>query len=144
MCIVLLQDYSGAALDEKIAQKEVDTEALAATMPVVAAEQKYSWQDMAWVAGPVIGSVVGATILVGVWYMLKRKPCVAGNPVPVDAAGQLPAAASSAAKYAAGSAASQASDGGPPRSEAKVCTCLHVNCLHSNKRDAAAGFHGVS
>jgi hypothetical protein len=116
-----LQDYSGAALDDKIAKKEVDTAALAAMMPKDGAEQKHSWQDWAWVAGPVVGSVVGATILVGVWYMLKRKPCVARNAVPVDAAGQLPAAASSAAKYTAGSAASQASDGSTPRSETKVC-----------------------
>jgi hypothetical protein len=103
--------------------KEVDTAALTSlmsTLGVDSAAQPAPY--LGWIAGSVIGGVVGLALVgTGVWYLVTHAR-QGGLPVSANAAGtdaglRLPRVAD---KYAVGQSQEVASDGGTPTSTAQV------------------------
>jgi hypothetical protein len=147
-----LQAFSADALAALTAAKVVDEGALSAMFALLGQPdaEPATKPSNAWIAGPVVGGVAGAAILIGaVWLLVRRKRSAPGT---ADAAVAAPAAAAvpvdagtrvtrrGAAKYAVstpaaaeGSAAEGASsDGETPRSGAQVrrrdCLRCSLSC----------------
>lgn len=124
-----LQAFTGAALAQLVANKAVDTAAIAAVMSTLGVQDPASTPqpNYAWIAGPVLGGVAGAAILVGVIWLLHKRN------MEIEAGRQFSAAGADGAvrvrraedKYAAPDPVQQhhGSDGGTPHSAAQVGFC---------------------
>lgn len=132
LCHAHPQEYTGRGLQQKVDAKQVDTTAIQALMqlldvtdPAAAAAPKPNY---AWIAGPVVGGVAGAAILVGIVFWLHARNSAiqapAFNAAGTDAAVRVRRVAD---KYAVQGATEEAasSDGGTPHSTtAQVCHVL--------------------
>lgn len=135
LCHAHPQEYTGRGLQQKVDAKQVDTTAIQALMRQQDFNQPATETAVAlshgWIAGPVIGGVAGAAILVAtIWWLYKRKntpqavPAAESNAVGTDAAVRVRRVAD---KYAVQGATEEAasSDGGTPHSTtAQVCHVL--------------------
>lgn len=123
-----MQDFTGPGLQSRVDAQIVDTSALSALLALLATKDpapKHT-TNLAWIAGPVIGGVVGLAIVIGIIWWLHKRNSAARIPVSFNATGTDAAVRIRrvADKYAVPpQEQGPTSDGGTPTSAAQQVRC---------------------
>lgn len=98
-----MQAYTGNGLAQRVAEKQVDATALAATMSLLGATRTKAQAkaDYSWIGGPIVGGVAALALVCGLgWYIYKKRQGTVA-PTAFDAA-YVPRPPSASVKYTNG------------------------------------------